>query len=279
MATTDVVREAVSSSQLTEGEQKTNKSGRPTRTYLDQCDIFLPTALNFRDAAEYTNIDLGAIGGAAAVALRAGRNAGVMPTGGQVAAAAGAQIIEGFGNLAEAFKNGFAEETAAVAAMRGASKLGFNGVAGAIETETGVTMNPNRRSTFKGIGLRRFNFSFQMIPTSATEARRIKEIIGFFRHNMYPEAGGLQAGDISQVLRFPSKFEIDATYGGKRIGSNILPCFLEHVNISYNPNAMAWHSDGEPQETVFDLAFIEERALTKSDIMKWNNSQGLRYLS
>lgn len=257
---------------LTQGEQKTTQTGRPSRTYLDQCDLFLPTALNFRDAAEYTNVDLGQLGAATALGIRA------QQSGGAILDEMGRKILESFDGLGEAFRAGLESETAQVAALRATSRVSPS-VAGAIETETGITLNPNRRSTFKGIGLRRFNFSFQMIPTSAREAQRIKEIVGFFRHNMYPEASGLQAQDLSTVLKFPSKFEIEAWYGSKRVGSNVLPCFLEHINVNYNPNAMAWHADGEPQETVIELAFIEERALTKGDIIKWNNSQGLRYLS
>ena len=210
------------------------------------------------------------IGGGAALALREGA------TGAQMLLDAARGSIPSFEDLQDAFVNGLRSEAAQVAALRTVGRLS-EGVGGAIETETGITLNPNRRSTFKGIGLRRFNFSFQLIPTSAAEALRIREIIGFFRHNMYPDVKG-QVGNIpgtSAAFTFPSKFEISMVYGRKRVGAMTLPMFLEHVNVTYNPNSMAFHTDGEPQETVVDLAFIEERALTKPDIVRDHVKQNL----
>ena len=210
------------------------------------------------------------IGGAAALALREGGS------GARAAFDALSSSVPSFEDLQDAFVNGLRSETAQVAALRTVGRLS-EGVGGAIETETGITLNPNRRSTFKGVGLRRFNFSFQLIPTSSAEAFRIKEIIGFFRHNMYPDIKG-QFGNLagtSAAFTFPSKFEVSMVYGKKRVGAMTLPMFLEHVNVTYNPNSMAFHTDGEPQETVVDLAFIEERALTKPDIVEDHRRQNL----
>lgn len=257
------------STTLTDGEQRTRSTGRPSRTQLDTVQLYLPSALNFRDAAEYTNVDLGMIGSAAAMGIRESKS------GGQIMKDAGAKLIEQFSDLSEAFSAGLESQSAQVAALRATSSLAPS-VNGAIETETGITLNPNRRSTFKGIGLRRFNFSFQLIPTSQKEAIAIKYIVGCFRHNLYPEATGIGTDDLTTVLKFPSKFEIEAYYGSKKVGTNILPCFLEYVNVNYNPNAMAWHSDGEPQETVVELGFIEERALTKQDIIEWHRSEKMK---
>lgn len=244
--------------------------GRNSRTALDTATLYLPNQINFRDAAEYQNVNLGMIGAGAALALREGGS------GGELISRALSSSIPSFEDLQDAFVNGLRSETAQVAALRTLGRVS-EGVGGAIETETGITLNPNRRSTFKGIGLRRFNFSFQLIPTSAAEALRIREIIGFFRHNMYPDVKG-QVGNIpgtSAAFTFPSKFEISMVYGRKRVGAMTLPMFLEHVNVTYNPNSMAFHTDGEPQETVVDLAFIEERALTKPDIVRDHIKQNL----
>lgn len=246
------------------------KSTQTTREALDTATLYLPNQINFRDAAEYQNVNLGMIGAGAALALREGG------TGAEMLMNAARGALPSFDDLQDAFTNGLRSEAAQVAALRTVGRLS-EGVGGAIETETGITLNPNKRSTFKGIGLRRFNFSFQLIPTSAAEALRIKEIIGFFRHNMYPDIKG-QVGNIpgtSAAFTFPSKFEISMVYGKKRVGAMTLPMFLEHVNVTYNPNSMAFHTDGEPQETVVDLAFIEERALTKPDIENDHIKQNL----
>lgn len=250
------------------------QTGKPDRTILDTVSLYLPSQLRFGDAAEYTNVDLGMIGAATALGIRSDAS------GRELLNKALSASIPSLEDLQDAFVKGLGGEAAQVAALRSAGAVS-SGIAGAIETETGITLNPNRRSVFKGIGLRRFQFSFQLIPTSALEARRIKEVIGFFRHNMYPDMGTQGIIDASRgtsaAFKFPSKFYVGMYYGSKKVGTGILPCFCEYVNVTYNPNSMAFHDDGEPQETVIELGLIEERALTKADIMTDNANQGLAY--
>jgi hypothetical protein len=253
-------------------EYSTVQTGKPDRTILDTVSLYLPSQLRFGDAAEYTNVDLGMIGAATALGISEGAS------GKELLNKALSASLPSLEDLQDAFVKGLGSEAAQVAALRSAGAVS-SGIAGAIETETGITLNPNRRSTFKGIGLRRFQFSFQMIPTSALEARRIKEVIGFFRHNMYPDMSGTIDANrgTSAAFKFPSKFYVGMYYGSKKVGTGILPCFCEYVNVTYNPNSMAFHDDGEPQETVIELGLIEERALTKADIMSDNANQGLAY--
>jgi len=248
------------------GTQQTTRAPIATVVSKGSVQLYLPAAINFADAAEYTNVDLGTIGGAAAGAIRAGKGLGTAIAQGM------SDAIPDVGAVSEALRNGVgpgASLAAKIAASRMA-RFGGQGVAGAVETETGIILNPNRRTTFRGVGIRRFRFAFQMIPTSHEEAEKIKDIIYFFRKEMYPEeVGGLGAGTgLSVALKFPSKFKIRLSYNGNRIGTGILPCFLEGVDVQYNPNAMAFHSDGNPQETVVTLSFLEERAMTRKDIQR-----------
>lgn len=227
--------------------------------------LYLPTALQFQDTIEYTNIDLGIIGNAAAKSIAAGR------TGSGVLGAIKNNLTPDFASIQEAFNVGLQSEAAQVASLRLASKLSPE-VQGAIETETGIALNPNRRSTLRGIGVRQFRFAFKMIPTSPEEAREVRQIVQFFREEMYPDTSdeGLDA-----ALRFPSKFNIKMFYDNKKVATNILPSFLANVDVVYNASGMSFHSDGEFQETDISLSFIEERALTKRDIINDGNQQYL----
>lgn len=237
---------------------------------LGSIQLYLPNQLIFGDAAEYTNVDLGIVGGAVALGLKNN------DSGSALAKALLQNTLPSLDSLYDAAVNGLQSETAQVAALRVASKLG-QGVQGAVETETGVTLNPNRRSTFRGIGLRRFSFNFQLVPTSAQEAHMIKVIVAFLREQLYPETAGNIGSleGVSAAFKFPSKFKIKLLYGDRssgvtRVGTGILPSFLERMSVTYNPNAMAFHTDGNPQETQITLSFLEERALTKSDIVADN---------
>ena len=252
------------------GQEQQAQIKKITKIPQGKITLYLPQSLQFADAVEYTNVDLGAIGGATALGIRAGLS------GSQIAAKALSATIPSFESISDAVTQGLASEAAQAAALRTAGRLSES-VKGAIETETGITLNPNRRSTFRGVGLRKFNFTFSLIPNSPEEAREIKEIIGFFRMQMYPDTysdfdieGVSVLEGASVAFRFPPKFNIKLMYGSKRVGTGILPCFLEGVDVVYNPNAMAFHKDEEVQETQLTLRFVEERALTQKDIIKDN---------
>lgn len=219
--------------------------------------LFLPGGIQFADNVSYTNFDLGIIGAGAAAGIRSGASAGDL-----IAGAVGS-VINNFRDLSTAFQS-LSGETAQVAALRVARKLNSE-IQGAIETTTGITINPNKRASLQGPQLRTFRFTFKLIPLSQREAQEIKNIVTFFREEMYPDVNDVEG--ISTAQRFPSKFDIKMSYDGYRVATGILPCFLTNVDVVYNPNSMAWHSDGNPQETDISLSFIEERTLTKRDII------------
>ena len=227
--------------------------------------LYMPTTLQFSDRVEYTNIDLGSVGGAAVSALREGGSARGLIN--QIID----QGVDAAGSIYDLATGGaLPTEAAQIGAVRGAKAVPFFGqeIQGAVSTEAGVAMNPNRRSSLQGVGIRRFQFTFKMIPTSRAEAEEIKRIIEFFRLRMYPSTiGNIDAASrISAAYRFPSKFDIVLKYANKEVATKILPCFLESFNAVYNSNSMSFHSDGNFQETDITLAFIEERALTQEDI-------------
>ena len=85
-------------------------------------------------------------------------------------------------------------------------------------------------------------FAFKFIATSQKKtAEEVKQIIKFFRTELYPEDINLELGNgnaISVGYRFPNKFRIDVLYDGKDVATRIKPCFLRDVNITYNPSAL-----------------------------------------
>jgi len=250
------------------GVQKTVRGTLPPRIGAGRkATLYLPQALQFQDTVEYTGIDLGIIGRGAAEAISAGRS------GGAIAKAMAGNMLPNFASVQEAFNQGLKSEAAQVAGLRLASKISPE-LQGAIETETGIAINPNRRSTLKGIGIRQFRFSFKMIPTSPEEAEEVKRIVQFFREEMYPDT----SDDVLEAaLRFPSKFNIKLFYDKKKVATRILPCFLQGVDVVYNATGMAFHKDGNFQETDLSLNFVEERPLTKRDIIEEADALGDGY--
>ena len=250
------------------GREQTKRGTLPPRIGAGRkASLYLPQALQFQDTVEYTGIDLGIIGSAAEQVLKAGG------TGGKVAQAAARNILPDFASVQEAFTQGLKSEGAQIAASRLTSKISPE-VQGAVETQTGIAINPNRRSTLRGIGIRQFRFSFKMIPTSPEEAEEVKRIVQFFREEMYPDTSD---DTVSAALRFPSKFNIKLFYDKKKVATKILPSFLQGVDVVYNATGMSFHKDGNFQETDISLNFVEERPLTKRDIVEEADALGDGY--
>ena len=91
---------------------------------------------------------------------------------------------------------------------------------------------------------------------------------------MYPDVSD---DYVEAALRFPSKFNIKLLYDKKKVATRILPCFLQGVDVVYNATGMAFHRDGNFQETDISLNFVEERPLTKRDIIEEADALGDGY--
>lgn len=241
--------------------------------------LFLPQSIQISDNIQYGSVELGAIGATTMQGVAAGSGAlglateAFKNTMSDIAAAA-------FGDIGDA--------GAAAAVQRTARRFGAPQIAGAVATSTGVTINPNNRNILNGVALRTFRFQFKLIPTSAKESEVINKMIKWFRLSMYPDIGAVldETQGTSLTLKYPSKFNITMEYGKfseaggiefgdtTQVATGLLPCFLQSFDAVYNPNAMAFHTDGNPQEVDISLNFIEERALNRNDVEKDRSDLG-----
>ena len=254
---------------LTGSEHQTVKGKSNKTINKGEAILYLPQSIQVQDNIQYGSLELGAIGATAMQGVAAGT--GAVALGGEALKSIMSDIAAAaFGDLGDA--------GAAAAVQRTAKRFGAPQIAGAIATSTGVTINPNNRNILNGVGLRTFRFQFKLIPTSAKESEVIKKMIKWFRVAMYPDIGVpiSQAQGTSLTLKYPSKFNITMEYGNflnagipgetKQVATGLLPCFLQGFDAVYNPNAMAFHTDGNPQEVDISLNFVEERTLNRNDV-------------
>jgi hypothetical protein len=229
---------------------------RPKKTG-DSVTLYLPTSIVFNDVVDYGQSEMGVSGAATAAALQGGSN--------YIGAAASAlsNIVPSFTSIYDAATSGAQSDAATIAMLRTIGRVS-QPVRTAVETTTGLTLNPNKRSTLTGVGIRNFNFTFKLIPESRKEAREIEYIINLFRSEIYPEdyiAGGLPIG-----YRYPNKFAIEMFYDNKPVATKILPSFLQNFTTNYNPNSMSFHDDGKFPEIDISMGFMEDRTLRKQDV-------------
>ena len=207
--------------------------------------LYLPQGITISDQVGYENTDLGLIGSGIAFGAGALQEQGLVKGVQQV-------VNDGISTIDRA-KSGFTS-TEGKAYLAGLAER-FGGAA--VAAGTGITANPHRRSIFKDVALRQFSFNFIMQPLSPEEADASKEIVQFFRENLYPEEIG------NAVYKFPTKFQISFTYKGSEVANKLLPCYLTSAQTQYNPRSGSFHTDGNFTEIGISLTFQEETTLTR----------------
>lgn len=224
------------------------------------CSLYLPkSGFQVTDSASYSGGGVGAIG---KFIIDSDANAAEQAAG----------IFQDFSESitdAVLFANGTTQvnetNTAVIAKLLQRTRLQDSQVGRAVRTKFGVTANPHLRSVFDQVNLRNFGFEFDLIPNNPQEAQAIKNVIRFFRENLYPETIGVEdAPDIA--YRFPTKFDIAYHFQGKRIAHRIKPCYLTQVKTAFNNQGQGLHYDGEFLSSRIELAFQEETTLSKKDV-------------
>jgi len=214
--------------------------------------LYLPQAINIADQMGYENVDLGMIGLSAGSAARSAMA--------QSGASTGTAIKNIINDVTSSLSDNYTalkqSGAAGVAALL-ADAFAPDNIRAGVTSATGFTANPHKRSIFRDVGLRSFNFSFTMMPASQADAQSSEDIVKFFREHLYPE----RLGDL--LYKFPDKFTIEFKYDGKEVASKILPCYLTSVNTIYNPQSTSFHDDGKFTSIQIDLQFQEEATLDK----------------
>ena len=203
------------------------------------CHLFVPLGFSVPDAASYTSIELGAVGG--------------------IESGAGG---DGIGSMTEADVKGLAAQAGAlVGAQLGSSGLG--GMAGGLSNlRKGLAANPYTETQYTGSGIRSFGFTFKLVSESSKEADTALEIENFFRDNMYPERAG------AFTLKYPNRFKIEFFNGGdkNKYMPHINECYLLSLQTTYNSTTNAFHDKGQPVEIDIALTFQEVKALTREEL-------------
>lgn len=239
------------------GPLRITRATPPIKKPVGIVQLFLPQSLAFNDTLDYTNSELGAAGAAAAAGMQSGKGLG------QLAQEAIGGLYQDTSSMIEAIKSDTFGQPAQLALLKTIGKVS-DSVRGAVEVSTGLTLNPNTRSSLRGVAIRNFTFNFNLIPETRKEAEMIKLIIQFFREQMYPEDVNVRG--VSVGYKFPNKFRINMNYDDKPVATKILDCFLENFQTNYNPNSMSFHEDGNFPEINISMMFREERTLRQKDI-------------
>ena len=245
-----------------QGEDANTKTiegtGQAIEKRLRKATLYLPQAIQIVDGAAYDNIDLGIMGSAVESGMAAGASLGASLADG---------AVNGVQSIVQALTGGGALSgpTGRLAVTRAANLLPSEAARGAVRSGTRVAVNPNTRALFKSVPLREFTFTFKMIPTSRQETQQIKDIIKFFRSELYPEVFEIGTTGIPGGYKFPNVFEIAMYYRDPNNGlaTKLLPSYLRNFSATYNSSGMGFLEGGDFTEVDISMTFIESSTLHK----------------
>jgi hypothetical protein len=234
----------------------------------------VPVGIQFNDNATYQGADLGLIAGATE-GLMGGE--GFSFGDGQLGSAAAAVVAQRLSGLAGEALGAVGGGIAGRFAGSGLIGSGLGAVAAggalselpqAVASATRFTPSPNERILFKRANIRKFTFAFKMVAMSEAEAIEIKNIVKFFRTELYPERVNLgEGGGIPLALKFPNVFDIDIrNRAEKNPAFKIQRCYLENVATTFNATSPAMYKGNFFMEVDVQLQFTEVSALHKKRV-------------
>jgi len=231
----------------------------------DSGQIMLPAPVGMQmgDSANYSGVELGTLGGVALSATNSIRKAAGSMSNAEGAGKKMEALESSVGSSIDALKNQLTGANIGNAAL--AQLSGVGGKLGqAVGIGAGVSKNPNTTTEFTGVNVRKFNFTYKLVPSNKGESAMIKNIVQLFRINIYPEGNIL-------FLKYPPKWGIKMlTASGGLPGNGAFPkfgeCYLTEFSSTYNSSANAFFDDGAPVEVDISFGFTETKAYTKKEI-------------
>jgi len=136
-----------------------------------------------------------------------------------------------------------------------------------LQKRSGNALNPRNEQFYDSPDFRSFSYTFDFWPRSMEEAKAVNDIITIFKYNSSP---GLK-GDAGAIFEIPNYFKISYMHRGETNPhlNLISACYCQGVDVDYAPDGEPrFFEDGQPVHTRLSVSFIEDRIITKSDILE-----------
>jgi len=279
----ETLRKARAGEKLSEDEEKglVSRAVSGTKAFLKSYEnvnaenpvgsVTLPLmrGLKYSDGSQYNIVDVGILGAAGDVGEFTTQDGQLTGAAKALSAQAAAKALPvGAASLVGAALGKVGGGTGAGALLGAVGGGNVSDQTGAIaKAATRVSVAPNERTLFERVKMRQFGFTFRMIARNEMEQQEIKNIIRFFRTEVYPEAIRLAEGAAPFAYEFPNVFTIDIkNRNGDNPGFNIQRCYLESVSTAFNSTSTGMFNGEEFVEADVTLAFREISTLDKGKV-------------
>ena len=134
-------------------------------------------------------------------------------------------------------------------------------IQGEMQRHTGKVMNPNELVKYSQTALRTFTFNWTMLPDNENESRQAAGLIKFFRKSAHAKRSS------STLVTVPD--HVVTSFHGAKDMIQLPPCFIESVNVTYNPNNSSFfRRNNSPVEVGLSVALKEIVPIYALDIDK-----------
>jgi hypothetical protein len=146
-------------------------------------------------------------------------------------------------------------------AALGAGAVGADQVGTAMMMKQGIAVNPHLAQVFKGVGLRDFSFSWNLVARDEGESMIINKLITTLKKYSHP---AYFAGEFA--FDYPMEFEIEFA---EHVSDNLFKInrsVLKSVTVDYGPQGVPLFFDnGMPVQVNLGLSFQETQIMTAED--------------
>ena len=226
------------------------------RDYIGSVALYMPTDIQINDTMVY-NEDTRKIGALAEAILDGEASKGDVLNKQVLLDPTVLGLMAG-GAAYAADKTGFGNSSATAIAA-----LTTYGIGDMMQTElqrsTGKILNPNELLRYAQTALRSFTFSWIFLPDNEFESNEATSIIKMFRKAAHATKQS------STMITVPD--HVVTSFHGAKDMIQIPPCYIESVNVTYNPNVSSFFKrNNAPVEIGFSLTIKEIVPIYSDDV-------------
>lgn len=231
----------------------------------------VPTEINEKFSVDYKGEDMGLIGEAVRSVAAAGSQIATSSSPAQALADFGTRVS---GYLTDPSRLGISGPDVLLGAV-GTAAAGFRGAVGDIarlgygglSVGVGAIVNPYTTAIFKGVGLRKNEFSWLLAPNSEAESEALEDIIRSLRYYMLPSKNLF-------TMNYPDEVEYSIVGMSEKYQMPTKACVIESLTVSRTPIKEAgpafFAKTGAPAFVEISMGLLEVTPLLQNELTERN---------
>jgi hypothetical protein len=158
-------------------------------------------------------------------------------------------------------------QTAAIAAAQLARKYLPGDLQSTVNSALGTTSNPRETMGFNGVGLKTFNYTWELMPSSQADSDVIRDIVKAIKRSILPEIATEGIALPRSFLSYPSLVYISLLGVDEDYFFRYKPCMVTGFNVTYSGgDTMSIMKGGKPGMVVIEMSMTEVQIHTAEEI-------------